>query len=51
VRSGYSNPRHFKKRFLGYLKSVIDYYPDARVRPSAGGLLLQPSSPHIAPRR
>ena len=23
---GYATPRHFKKRFLGYLKSVIDYY-------------------------
>ncbi len=49
--SGYANPRHFKKRFLGYLRGVIDDYPGARVRPSETGLQLVPSAPHVAPRR
>jgi hypothetical protein len=49
--SGYANPRHFKKRFLGYLKSVVDYYPDVRVRPGEHGLQLEPSATHVAPRR
>ena len=49
--SGYANPRHFKKRFLGYLRGVIDYYPEARVRPSDNGLQLVPSATHVAPRR
>jgi Plasmid encoded RepA protein len=26
----YKNPRHFKRRFLRYLKSVISYYPTVR---------------------
>ncbi len=30
---GYANPRQFKKRFLGYLRSVIDYYPEVRLEP------------------
>ena len=49
--SRYSNPRHFKKRFLGYLRSVIDYYPEVRVRPGDQGLRLEPSATHVAPRR
>ena len=49
--SRYSNPRHFKKRFLGYLRSVIDYYPEVRVGCGNKGLLLEPSATHVAPRR
>ncbi|MEZ5313917.1 MAG: replication protein RepA [Thermoanaerobaculia bacterium] len=49
--SGYANPRHFKKRFLGYLRGVIDYYPEARARPSDNGFQLVPSATHVAPRR
>jgi hypothetical protein len=49
--SGYANPRHFKKRFLGYLRGVIDYYPEARVRPEENGLQVVPSATHVAPRR
>lgn len=49
--SGYANPRHFKKRFLGYLRGVIDYYPEARVRPGENCLQLVPSATHVAPRR
>ena len=48
--SRYSNPRHFKKRFLGYLRSVIDYYPDVRLQSSATGLVLKPSPTHIEHR-
>jgi hypothetical protein len=47
---GYANPRHFKKRFLGYLQAVIDYYPEVRLENSATGLVLRPSPPHIASR-
>ncbi|MBP9145745.1 MAG: pirin [Thermoanaerobaculia bacterium] len=47
---GYANPRHFKKRFLGYLKSVIDYYPEVRLESSGTGLVLKPSPTHIARR-
>ena len=46
---GYSNPRHFKKRLLGYLRSVLLYYPEARLE-SPTGLLLKPSPTHVAPR-
>jgi hypothetical protein len=48
--SGYSNPRHFKKRFLGYLRSVIEYYPEIRIESSSSGLLLKPSPTHVASR-
>ena len=27
----YKNPRHLKRRFLKYLKSVISYYPEVRL--------------------
>jgi hypothetical protein len=45
--SGYSNPRHFKKRFLDYLRSVIDYCPEVRLESTAAGLLLKPSPTHV----
>jgi hypothetical protein len=48
--SGYANPRHFRKRFLGYLRGVIDYYPDVRLEAGSPGLILKPSPPHVAPR-
>ncbi|HVS61886.1 MAG TPA: replication protein RepA [Thermoanaerobaculia bacterium] len=46
----YKNPRHFKRRFLRYLKSVLSYYPEVRLRNSASGLLLNPSPTHVSPR-
>jgi hypothetical protein len=46
----YANPRHFKKRFLGYLRGVIDYYPEVRLESSAAGLVLKPSPTHVARR-
>ena len=48
---GYRSPRHFKHRFLGYLRSVLRYYPEARVRDSPAGLVLMPSRPHVLPAR
>lgn len=48
--SGYSNPRHFKTRFLGYVRNVLNYYPQARLESSASGLLLKPSPTHIEQR-
>jgi hypothetical protein len=48
--SGYANPRHFKKRFLGYLRGVIDYYPEIRLESTSSGLLLKPSPTHIEPK-
>jgi hypothetical protein len=48
---GYANPRHFKKRFLGYLRGVIGYYPEVRLESASAGLVLRPSPPHVAPRR
>ncbi len=48
--SRYTNPRHFKKRFLGYLKCVIDYYPEVRLESTAVGLMLKPSPTHIEQR-
>ena len=47
---GYKNPRHFKRRFLKYLKSVISYYPEVRLANAEAGLLLKPSPPHVASR-
>jgi hypothetical protein len=47
---GYKNPRHFKRRFLEYLKSVVSYYPEVRLRNTDSGLVLKPSPPHV-PRR
>jgi hypothetical protein len=48
--SDYANPRHFKKRFLGYLRSVIAYYPTVRLESASSGLLLKPSPPHVTSR-
>ncbi len=48
--SRYSNPWHFKKRFLGYLRSVIDYYPEVKLESTAAGLLLRPSPTHVKQR-
>jgi hypothetical protein len=46
--SGYANPRHFRKRFLGYLRSVVGYYPAIRLENTASGLLLKPSPTHVS---
>lgn len=46
----YKNPRHFKRRFLQYLKNVINYYPAVRLGNKEKGLMLMPSPSHVAPR-
>jgi hypothetical protein len=48
--SGYANPRHFKKRFLGYPKSIVGYYPAIRLESVEAGLVLKPSPTHVASR-
>lgn len=48
---GYTNPRHFKKRFLGYVRNVLLYYSDATLEEAPVGLRLKPSPTHIAVRR
>ena len=39
--SRYTNPRHFKKRFLGYMRNIVDFYPEVRLESSAAGLVTQ----------
>ncbi len=46
----YTNPRHFRKRLLDYLRSVLLFYPEARLEARATGLLLKPSPTHVPPR-
>ncbi len=47
----YKNPRHFKRRFLLYLKSVTRYYPAIRLNSAESGLMLMPSPSHVSPRK
>jgi hypothetical protein len=35
---------------LGYLRSVVDYYPEVRLESTAAGLMLKPSPTHIEQR-
>jgi hypothetical protein len=44
---GYTQPRKFRHFFLDSLKRVLAVYPDANVKPSAVGLLILPSRPHV----
>lgn len=43
----YSETRNFRQFFLASLKRVQAVYPEARVAPSANGLTLLPSKPHV----
>lgn len=43
----YKNLRSFKQEFLRVLKQVLAVYPQAKVEPVEGGLLLRPSPPPI----
>jgi hypothetical protein len=50
---GYKNLRHFKRRFLRYLRNVIGYYPErrgSRPRPGLRHLHVPPAA-SPAPRR
>ena len=44
----YSEPRTFRRFFLGSLKRVTAVYPEAKLRTSNAGILLMPSRPHLA---
>lgn len=43
----YGRPDHFREKFLKKLRVVKQLYPQAKVAPSAGGLSLWPSPPHV----
>jgi hypothetical protein len=45
-----ANPRHFEERFLGYLRSVIEYDPDVRLESPSSGLLSKPSPTYVTRR-
>jgi len=47
---GYSNPRHFRKRLLDYLRNVLFFYPEDRLESRPAGLLLKPSPSHVPQR-
>jgi hypothetical protein len=47
----YANPRNFKKRFLEFLRTVLLYYPDARLEQASGGLRLKPPPAHVPGKR
>lgn len=46
----YADPRNFKKAFSDALKAVCAVYPEAKVEPRTGGILLRPSLPPVAKR-
>jgi hypothetical protein len=46
----YAETRKFKRDFLRQLAAVRAVYPEANVEPTAGGLTLRPSPPHVSPR-
>jgi len=43
----YAATKDFKREFRRALRQVLDVYPDARVEPVVGGILLKPSSPPV----
>ncbi len=49
--SQYTRLRDFRERLLEVLPKVLAVYPDAKVKPTADGLLLSPSRTPISPRR
>jgi hypothetical protein len=47
----YARTRKFKENFLDRLKQVKTIYPSANIEPTAQGLMLRPSHPHVLPDR
>ena len=47
----YANPKDFKKKFRTVLQQVQQVYPDARVSPTPGGILLHESRPPVPQAR
>ena len=43
----YADPRNFKRKMVTTLRSVMAVYPDARIEPVLGGLILLPSQPPV----
>jgi hypothetical protein len=46
----YGRLRDFKRKFLAHLAGVLHVYPAVRLSEQPAGLLLRPSTPHIARR-
>lgn len=46
----YRNPKDFKREIRRAIRQVLVVYPDARLREVAGGIVLYPSAPPVAPR-
>ena len=45
--SKYGRTRDFKKKFINQLKSVVLFYPEAKIESNEKSLTLKPSKPHI----
>lgn len=43
----YNDPKNFKKEMRQALRQVLAVYPDAKVEPTVGGIILKPSMPPI----
>ena len=43
----YADPKNFKRKMVATLRSVLAVYPDARIEPVLGGLILLPSQPPV----
>ena len=46
----YGREIDFRRKFLPHLKRVLELYPQAKVEPGSGGLLLKPSRTHVPMR-
>jgi hypothetical protein len=44
----YADPRNFKRKMVATLRSVLAVYPDAKIAPVLGGLILLPSQPPVS---
>jgi len=43
----YADPKNFKRKMVATLRSVLAVYPDAKIEPVLGGLILLPSQPPV----
>ena len=48
--AGYAEVRKFRYVFLRQARSVLRFYPDARLEESDKGLILRPAAPHVPKR-
>ena len=49
--AGYASELDFRKKLRASLKRVLEVYPEAKVGPADGGLLLTPSPTHVLPAK